>query len=469
MRRAISKYSILSSYIFGALHFLQQVTIALANIIKPDPSMKSTPIPSDLFIRNRAKLGGRIMHGSLVVVCSNDRMPRNGDQYYPYRQHSDFFYLTGISQEGSVLVLMPGHPDVSMRETLFIKKPTDKSVLWTGPLLTHERATKLSGIKQVRWLEELDLFVEQMAQKAAVVYFNHDETTGLQSRIKTPDNALYEKISGQFAGLNISPLAPHLQRLRMIKEHEEVEEIRKAGSITGSAFLRVLKKIRPGMWEYEVEAEITAEFIGKGAEGNAYEPIIACGENAIILHYVENNGRCLNGEMLLMDFGAEVNNYAADCTRTIPVNGRFSKRQREVYDAVLRVFRYSREMMVPGILLAEFHNSVGAIWEEEHIGLGLYTRKEATDQSPSDPLWKKYFMHGTSHSLGLDVHDPFDRTLPIQSGMVLTCEPAIYIPQEGLGIRLENDILITENGAVDLMEDIPIEAGDIEELMLPYL
>lgn len=409
------------------------------------------------------------MPDSLVALCSNDQMPRNGDQYYPYRQHSDFFYLTGISQEGSVLVLVPDHPEVSMREILFIKKPTDRTILWTGPLLTWEKATGLSGIRQVRWLEELDLFLEQMVQKAATVYFNHTEATGLQPRIKTPDNALYEKISGRFAGLNISLLAPHLQRLRMIKELEEVEEIRKAGSITGSAFLRVLKQMKPGMWEYEVEAEITAEFIGKGAEGNAYEPIIASGENAIILHYVENNGRCLNGEMVLMDFGAEVNNYAADCTRTIPVNGRFSKRQREVYDAVLRVFRQSREMMVPGILLAEFHNRVGAIWEEEHIGLGLYTRKEAEDQPPSEPLWKKYFMHGTAHSLGLDVHDPFDRTQPIQSGMVLTCEPAIYIPQEGMGIRLENDILITESGAVDLMEDIPIEAGDIEELMLQNL
>jgi len=244
-----------------------------------------------------------------------------------------------------------------------------------------------------------------------------------------------------------------------------VEEIRKAGAITHSAFLRVLGMVKPEVWEYEVEAEIIAEFLRKGAEGHAYEPIVASGKNALILHYVENNSRCGKGDLLLMDFGAEVNNYAADCSRTIPVNGRFSDRQRAVYDAVLRIFRKAREMMVPGAVMSAFHNSVGEMWVEEHVALGLYTMNEVRKQPPEDPLWKKYFMHGTSHSLGLDVHDTFDRTRPFEPGMVLTCEPAIYIPEEGIGIRLENDILITPEGPVDLLEDIPIEALEIEEIM----
>jgi Xaa-Pro aminopeptidase len=251
----------------------------------------------------------------------------------------------------------------------------------------------------------------------------------------------------------------------MIKEYEEIEEIRKASAITRSAFSRVLTTVSPGIMEYQVEAEIIGEFIRQGAEGHAYEPIVASGKNALILHYVQNNGVCRDGELLLLDFGAEVNNYAADCSRTIPVNGRFTKRQLEVYKAAMRVFKQARELMIPGTLMAEFHSSVGAIWEEEHIGLGLYSLKQAKESPEGEPLWKQFFMHGTSHSLGIDVHDPFDRTQPFQAGMVLTCEPAIYLPGEGIGIRLENDILITEQAPVDLLHDIPIEAEEIEELM----
>ena len=256
-----------------------------------------------------------------------------------------------------------------------------------------------------------------------------------------------------------------MMQMRMIKEYEEVEEIRKAGAITRSAFLRVLKLIKPGIREYEVEAELTAEFIASGAEGHAYEPIVACGRNALILHYADNNCGCNKNDLLLLDFGAEVNNYGADCTRTVPVNGRFSVRQLELYEAVLTVFRQAREMMVPGIKLTELNQNVGSLWEEEHIKLGLYTRAEANLRNSSDPLWKKYFVHGISHSLGLDVHDPFDRTMPLQPGMVLTLEPAIYIPDENIGIRIENDILITEKGPVDLLEEIPVEAGEIEDIM----
>ncbi len=413
--------------------------------------MKSSPITSSLFIKNRAKLVESMVPGSLGLVGSNEPIPRNGDQYYPFRQHSDFFYLSGINQEESVLVLAPGDDKNAMWEVLFIRKPTPKSALWSGPGLTLEEASNWSGIEQVKWLEELDHFLEGLIPKVSTLYASGN----------MPGNNFSEK----FPDLSLSQLSSLLTRLRMVKEHKEVEEIRKASVITHSAFLRVLKMMKPGLWEYEVEAEIIGEFIGRGSEGHAYEPIVASGKNALILHYVQNNGRCHDGDLVLMDFGAEVNNYAADCSRTIPVNGRFTMRQREVYEAVLRIFFRAKELMIPGILLNNFHNQVGKLWKEEHIRLGLYTQGEAAAQPLDDPLWKRYFMHGTSHSLGLDVHDPFDRTQPFQSGMVLTCEPAIYLPEEGLGIRLENDILITNAGPVDLMEDIPIEIEEIEELM----
>ncbi len=413
--------------------------------------MKSTPIPATLFTRNREKLSELLNPGSVAIVGSNEQMLRSGDQFFTFRQHSDFFYLTGINQPESILIFCPDHSDHSLREILFIRKSTLKSDLWLGPGLTTKEATLLSGIREVKWLDELDEYMEILLHRASSFY-----TAG-----KIND----DNISEQYPDLPLSLLSPLMKQLRMIKEYEEIEEIKKAGSITRGAFMNVLKMVKPEIWEYEVEAEIIAEFLRKGAEGHAYEPIVASGKNALILHYVENNSQCRNGDLLLMDFGAEVNNYSADCSRTIPINGRFSNRQREVYDAVLRIFRKAREMMVPGAVMSSFHNSVGELWVEEHISLGLYTMAEVREQPKEDPIWKRYFMHGTSHSMGLDVHDTFDRTQPFQPGMVLTCEPAIYIPEEGIGIRLENDILITEKGSVDLLEDIPLEAGEIEEIM----
>lgn len=312
----------------------------------------------------------------------------------------------------------------------------------------------MSGISEIRWLDEWDTFLEKEIGKSRKIFMG-----------KEADVEVYEKIKGRYPGLEQSSLEALMIPLRMIKEPEELEAIRKACSITRSAFIRVLKKLKPGMMEYEMEAELSAEFIGKGAQGHAFDPIVASGTNALILHYVENEKPLFSGDLLLMDFGAELNNYAADCSRTLPVNGKYSKRQRELYDAVLRVYTQARDMMRPGILMADFHKQVGGLWEEEHIALGLYSREEARANSQTDPLWKKYYMHGTSHSLGMDVHDPFDRTLPFAPGMVLTCEPGIYIQEEGVGIRLENDILITENDPLDLMEDIPIEPGEIENIM----
>jgi len=407
--------------------------------------MKSQPVPAALFLRNRSRLASLMSPGAVALIRSGERKVRNGDQFYPFRQHSDFFHLTGIDLEDCVFAFSPDQSKPDRREILFIKRPTLKSELWTGLTPDTEKIKALSGIGQVKWLEELDAFLRLLISDEKLVYTDH------------------EAFADQFA--RISPLAPLLQSLRMIKQPEEIEEIRKAAAITRSAFQRVLKKAGPGLYEYQVEAEIIAEFIGLGAEGHAFEPIVACGKNALILHYVENNCICEEGELLLIDFGAEVNHYAADCSRTIPVSGRFTRRQRALYDAVLRILRKARDLMVPGTLMADFHQAVGEMWEEEHIALGLYSREDVNLHTGPEPLWKNFYMHGTSHSMGLDVHDPFDRSLPFEAGMVLTCEPAIYIPDEKLGIRLENDILITDKGPVDLMEDIPIEADEIEALM----
>ena len=407
--------------------------------------MKSTPIPASLFIRNREKLAGSLASGSMAVIMSAKCKPRNGDQFYPFRQGSDFFYLSGINIEGCLLVLSPFHSDPSLREILFIPKTTAKSEIWSGPTLTRVEAESQSGIKEIRWADEADELLKLMLPSASAVYADQKEK--------------FER------DLNIAPLSPHITRLRMKKELEELEEINKAAQITHMAFLKVLEMAEPGLMEYELEAEITGEFIRRGAEGHAYEPIVASGKNALILHYIQNHSRCLDGDLVLMDFGAEKNNYAADCSRTIPVNGRFSRRQKELYGATLRVFKQAVMMMKPGVIMADFHQEVGSLWEEEHIKLGLYTSSDAADQAVSDPLWKRYYMHGTTHSLGLDVHDPFDRSQAFEPGMLLTCEPGIYIPEEGIGIRLENDILITAEGQVDLMKDIPIEADHIEELM----
>ena len=407
--------------------------------------MKSAPVPASLFIRNRSRLAKVMSPGAVVLIEAGDRKLRNGDQFYPFRQDSGFFYLTGINLEDSVFVFTPEHRDPELREILFIRRQSGKDRLWAGKTPGPEELKELSGIGQIRYLDEQEAYLQRLIPEASMLY---TEVEGLTVACKV-------KV----------PLAPMLQGLRMIKQPEELQEISRAVDITHSAFQRVLKMVKPGIFEYQVEAELIAEFIGSGAEGHAFEPIVACGKNALVLHYVKNNCRCGEGELLLMDFGAEVNHYAADCSRTIPVSGRFTRRQRSLYDAVLRVFFRARDLMVPGTLMDDFHKAVGELWQEEHIALGLYTREDVKANGESDPPWKKYFMHGTSHSMGLDVHDPFDRSLPFEAGMVLSCEPAIYLPDEQIGIRLENDILITEQGPVDLMEAIPMAAEEIEDLM----
>lgn len=395
----------------------------------------------------------------MAVVGSNPLMPRNGDQFFPFRQHSDFYYLTGIGQVGSVLVFCQG------RETLFIQKPDPKKVLWSGPVISPEEASQISGIGDVRWLEEMDGYLMENAREAVSFFLNLDLQDGSAAPVKSPAAGIYEKLEKIYPRREYSSTDQIMTQLRMVKEPEEIEQIREACRITRVALEAVARDLKPGMHEYEVEAMLTSQIVSAGAMGHAFEPIVAAGKNALTLHYVENSGRCNEGDLLLIDFGAEVNYYAADCTRTLPVGGRYSRRQREVYEAVFRVFQQARSLMNPGIKIGDYHNQVGNLWEEEHIKLGLYNRKDVENQPESDPLWKRYYVHGTSHSLGLDVHDPFDRSVEIKAGMVLTCEPAIYIPEEGIGIRLENDILITGDGPVDLMGDMLLGPDEIEGRM----
>ncbi len=427
--------------------------------------MKHKRIPTGLFIKNRSKLCDLILPGSAIILHSNDEMNRNGDQNYRYRQSSDFFYLTGIDQEKSILVLNPKHPEERFREVLFVMNASPEQVTWNGYRLSISEAAEISGIKNVHWLDEYEKMLPEILYRSQNIYLNAPEHLKYKSEIESRDVRMAKKIQSVFPLHSYHRLAPVLSKIRMIKEPEEIALIQTAIDITRDAFLRVLNQLKPGQMEYEVEAEISYEFIRKAANDHAYVPIIASGANACILHYIDNNRECKDGDLLLMDFGAEYGNYAADVTRTIPVNGKFSLRQAKVYDANLRVLKATINMMKPGVLLSDYQAEVGKLWEEEHVKLGLYTKEDIKKHNTTPALWFKYYMHGTSHSIGLDVHDCFDKAERFQAGMVFSCEPAIYIPEEGIGIRLENDILITETGNIDLTTKLPIEREEIEELM----
>ncbi len=428
-------------------------------------AMKTASLPQQFFIKNRSKLYKYLPKGAVAFFCAAHEMPRNGDQYFPFRQQSDFYYLTGINQEDCILLLAPGHPDPLLREILFIKRTTAKNEIWFGRKLDPEQATAISGIKTVKWMEEFYPVITDIITIHDSIWFNLNEYNKFHPAVKRPDEELASILTRKFPAHQSGRLAPVMTRLRIIKEQEEVTRIREACHITENAFRKLLPEVKSGMMEYEIEAHLSFHFLAAGAEGHAYPPIVAGGERALTLHYNENSRSCLDGEMVLIDFGAEVGHYAADCTRTIPVNGRFTPRQRDLYEANLRVLRASIAMMRPGTRLNEFNEAVGKLWEEEHIRLGLYTAEEARMNSGNEPLWKKYYMHGTSHCIGLDVHDPYEQAVTFSEGMVFSCEPAIYIPEEGVAIRLENDILITSGEALDLMASLPIEPDEIEDLM----
>jgi len=419
----------------------------------------------ELYIKNRKKLTGMMDKKSIAIVLSNDQVLRTGDQYYPYRQNSDLLYLSGINQEETILALCPGHPEKDKREILFIRKADPKLETWEGHKLTREEAMEQSGIKNVMFTNDLEMTLRDLVLHSEKILVNTNEYIKLSEQVPSRSSRYIAGLKKVYPLHQYLRLAPLLTRLRMKKEPEEIELIRKACGITRDALLRVMKFLKPGVMEYEVEAEITHEYLRQGAIGHGYQPIIASGKNANVLHYLDNNRVCKDGDLLLMDVGAECGYYSADCTRTIPVNGKFSSRQRELYDANLRVLNQTMAQMTVGSSINKTHKLACKLWEEEHVKLGLYSKEDVKKQKPGESMLNKYYMHGTSHFLGLDVHDVGEKEVAFEEGMVLTCEPAIYIREEGIGVRLENDILITREGPVNLLEDIPIDTDEVEEIM----
>ncbi len=427
--------------------------------------MRYQPINSDFFAKNRENFGKKLLPGSVAIFNSNDEFPRNGDQYYPYRQNSDIFYLSGIDQEKSILLLAPGHPEEKNRAILFLIETSEQIAIWNGHKYTKEEATNLSGIKNIQWLGNFDFVLRDMLNWCQHVYLNTYEYPKFFSDLLSREQRFANKLRNDFPAHQFQRSAPIITGLRMIKSEKEIEMIQKAIDITEKAFRRMLKFVKPGVKEYQIQAEMEHEFAMNGANGNAFQPIIASGKNSCVLHYLENDKTCLDGDVVLFDFGAEYANYIADVSRTIPVNGEFSPRQREIYNLVLRVQKKAISQLHAGNTLEKYNEFVNHEMEEEMILLGLFTREEVKHQNPDAPLFKKYFMHGTAHHIGLDVHDVIDRHQPFEPGMVFTCEPGIYLREEGFGVRIENNILITEKGPVDLTRNIPREADEIETLM----
>ncbi|MEY4594672.1 MAG: hypothetical protein RIQ47_1082 [Bacteroidota bacterium] len=427
--------------------------------------MKYNAIDSSLFLENRKKYVALLPEKAIAFFNSNDEMPRNGDANFLFRQQSDLFWLTGIDQEQTILVVAPNHPIPEYREVLFVRKTNEHIAVWEGHKYTKEEARKQSGIQSVYWLEDFQTLLPVLMHHSSTVFINLNENDRFVTEVPYRDERFAAKLRAQYPNHAYDRSGPLMARLRAIKSETEIQLMQTACDITDKAFRRVLHFTKPEVHEYEIEAEIIHEFIRNRATGHAYTPIIASGPNACVLHYNDNNQPCKAGDVILLDFGAEYANYAADLSRSIPVSGKFSARQRDVYNAVLHVMRAAKKLLTVGNTIPKYHEEVGRIMEEQLIKLGLLDAEAVKKQDPKAPLYKKYFMHGTSHFLGLDVHDIGSRYEPMQAGMVFTCEPGIYIPEEGLGIRIENDILITSKGPMDLMEKIPIDVEEIEALM----
>ncbi|MGW8121048.1 aminopeptidase P N-terminal domain-containing protein [Roseivirga echinicomitans] len=427
--------------------------------------MRYEAIGKDLFIKNREKLKARLKPNSVVVVCSNDVMPTNADGTMPFRQNSNMLYLSGIDQEESILVIAPDFPDPKFREVLFVRETNEHIAVWEGHKYSQEEATETSGIQTVIWNDKFENTFNTILAEIENIYLYQNEHIRNATEVETRTDRFTKWCHANYPNYEYERLAPIIYDLRTVKEKREIELMQTACDITEKAFRKVLGLTKPGVWEYEVEAEFQYEFAKRKSKGFAYTPIIGGGTNACVLHYIENKDQLKDGDLLLMDVGAEYANYNADMTRTIPVNGRFTKRQREVYNAVLRVKKEATAMLRPGNRIPEYHKEVGKIMSSELIGLGLIDKTDVANENPDWPAYKKYFMHGTSHHIGLDVHDVASIYTEFKEGMVFTVEPGIYIPEEGLGIRLEDDEVITKDGTFNLMCNIPIEADEIESIM----
>jgi Xaa-Pro aminopeptidase len=427
--------------------------------------MRYQRIDNQLFIENRKRFMKALLPKSVAVFNANDIMPGNADGTLKFKQNSDLFHLTGVDQEETILVLAPDAVDEEQREMLFLRETNETIAVWEGEKLTVEEARKVTGIQTVCWLRDFDRVFGNLMTRSTNVYLNTNEHNRATIQVETRDRRFLKRCKKQFPLHTYHRSAPIMQQLRAVKSKIEVALLQEACDITEKGFRKLLKTVRPGVWEYELEAELIHEFIRNRAQGFAYEPIIAAGKNSCVLHYIDNNKQCQKGDILLLDIGAEYANYDADLSRTIPVSGKYSKRQREVYDAVLRVQKAAIDMLRPGTLLKDYHREVGALMEAELVGLKLISKADIAKQDPKHPAYKKYFMHGTSHFLGLDTHDVGNWDIPMEDGNVFTCEPGIYIPAEGIGVRIEDDILVTKKGPMNLMRNIPKEAEEIEELM----
>ena len=426
--------------------------------------MRYSPIDPQLFTNNRANLAKLLLPNSLVVVNANDVLPTNADGTLALRANSDLFYLSGVEQEETRLLLYPDAHEERMKEILFLRETNEHLATWEGHKLTKEEARKTSGIQRVEWLSEFRPLFHRLMCECDHVYLNTNEHKRASVEVETREARFVRDTLLRYPLHDYQRLARLMHRLRVVKSNLEIDLLRRACAITKAGFLRVCRRLRPGINEMQLEAELAHEFIGSGA-GFAYLPIIASGRNACVLHYIENNQPCRNGDLLLMDVAASYANYNADLTRTVPVSGRFTRRQREVYEAVLRVLRAASQAATPGKLPKDWQKEAEAFMEKELLDLGLLRKSEIRKQDPDKPALKKYFMHGVGHPLGLDVHDVGLTTEPIQAGWVLTVEPGIYIPEEGFAVRLENDFLIQEGGNVDLMAGVPIEVEEIQALV----
>ncbi|HEX8350562.1 MAG TPA: aminopeptidase P N-terminal domain-containing protein [Hymenobacter sp.] len=427
--------------------------------------MRYGPIDPQLFLQNRRNFTQHLPPASVAIFQSNDVMPTNADGTMAFRQNNDLFYLSGVDQEESILVIFPDAKLPQHREILFLKETSEHSLIWEGYKLTKDEARTQSGVPTILWLDSFNQVLPALMNEAENVYLNANEHIRSVVEVETRDARFIRWMKEHYPLHQYRRVAPIMHQLRAIKSDEEIRLMREAANITEKAFRRLLGFVKPGVWEYEIEAEILHEFVRNRSRGPAYGSIIASGASACILHYVSNDRQCQEGEVMLLDFGAEYANYAADLSRSIPVSGTFTKRQRDVYEAVLHVMKFATSQLVAGNNIEAYHAAVGRTMEQELIKLDLLNEQDVKNQDPAAPLYKKYFMHGTSHYLGLDVHDVGAKYRTFEPGMVYTCEPGIYIREEGLGIRLENDILITKNSNEDLMRNIPLEAADIEQLM----
>lgn len=427
--------------------------------------MKYLPLDAKIFIQNRKRFASKMQKNSIAIFVSNDEFPSNGDALHGFKQNSDLYWLSGIEQEGTMVVLFPDNPDPKYREVLVLVRPQELKEIWDGKRLRANEATSISGMTTIVWEDVLDGMLQQWIHLADAIYLDSNENDRKNNLVRTAEYRFIDEMQSRYPLHQYLRAAKILKDLRGIKTKEEVVVIQKAIDITESTFRRLLQFIKPGVFEYEIEAEIYHSFLSQRATGAAYHSILASGDNARTLHYTSNNNECKDGELILMDFGAEYGGYNADLTRTVPVNGKFTKRQKEVYNACLHLHDYAKSILKPGISILKYTDKVGEEATKQFLKIGLLSKTDIKNEDKNNPAYRKYLYHGISHHLGIDVHDLGTRTEPIQAGMVFTVEPGIYIKEEAMGVRIENNVWITKTGNQDLFKNIPIKAEEIETLM----